>query len=204
MCCPAHSSANSDGRKIVGIRKRILINACDLREKTSYRRRTLGSPPRPAVVIEVQVPRGYQLLQGPPSAEPPTAREVGLELLPGLNRCGVMLSALEVRKVRKTHGCPSAPLKHGVNGLGQLSAATLVDAASVDLGVFEVPQLPGKATCLLDFAPTGLLLHGVEILDATECPFLLLPCVGEDGVVARLKDELEGKCGCVEQPHCAA
>lgn len=58
----------------------------------------------------------------------------GLQLLPGLQRRG---RERQVRQEDIAHSGAPVPLEHGVDSLGQLSAARLVDAAGIDPSVLE-------------------------------------------------------------------
>ena len=116
--------------------------------------RRLGPQEAPPLGVEDDAARGQQLLQGPAAREPAAAAEV---VLPGPVALGVVVH-VHVLEVGVAHGRLLVPRVHGVDGLGHLGAALLVDAARVDPDVV-VAILGRLAAGVRDLGVPGLELE---------------------------------------------
>lgn len=136
-----------------------------------------------------------ELLKRPASCEPATVAQIIVEY------AGVCSSEdwFDVGEIGIALGRLFIPKIHGVDGLGQLSAAGLVDAASVDPYVIESPTNSklGSAgdldVALLQDGGPSLLIQGLGrcqrgLRKATKAPqllnadFFIAPGVRQDGV----------------------
>ncbi|KAJ6439428.1 LOW QUALITY PROTEIN: hypothetical protein O9K51_07313 [Purpureocillium lavendulum] len=181
-------------------------------------------------------PRGEELLQRPAAGEPPRALERGarlvasffLLLLLQLDPAVMTRRPVVVGVVFQSRGCcetggpvvvrhvgeigkaargAAVPPEHGVDGLGQLRAARLVDAHRVDPSVREAAARQHEAAEGLDLGPAGLagMRPGDNVLQRGLGALLGHPRVREDGVRRRPGGErLEGQRGGVEEPHLVA
>ncbi|KAF5864253.1 hypothetical protein ETB97_008250 [Aspergillus alliaceus] len=78
--------------------------------------------------------RSNEFLQRPPALEPFAILDFFVEII-------FVLIGLHVLQIRIAYIRQLVPAEHGVDGLGQLSAAFFVDAASVNPGAYSYPSL---------------------------------------------------------------
>lgn len=142
---PGHFARHRDDGRI-GPSKDADVDARDFRQQALEQR--LAAEQFPVLGVEDNVPRGDELLQSPPSREPAAVSEFRTEAMLRIDQVGI------------ADGRPAIPRVHGVDGLGQLRAARLVDAAGIDPDVGVALGL-GERTCALDFGEAlGLPLAG--------------------------------------------
>jgi hypothetical protein len=150
----------------------------------------------PFTVEELDAAGSKQFLQGPAACEPSASSQL---LLDEHIRAG-----LEVLKIGNAALGLLVPLKHGVDGLAQLGAAGLVDAARIDPDmVHSLGQC--ELTYGLDLLESPLLGSHGQILHVLECDLVVAPRVREDpvGLVvpAGKTVGLEAVVRAIEEPH---
>ena len=115
-------------------------------------------------------------MQRPPAREPPALLKTRQKLHPVF-----LVSPRHVGKVGVALPRFGVPAKHGIDRLGQLSAALLIDTARVDPDPLKPPRLRERAATFdLDEAGPDFRLARVEVLKRH---FSVAPSVREDGVL---------------------
>src|SRR5262249_8258215 len=149
----------------------------------------------PAPVKEDEPLWSDEFLQGPPAREPAALLE------------GRGVGGLDVDQVGVTHLGIAVPLEHGVDGLGKLGAAALVDAARVDPDIsIAVATRLGAAVAHLGeaFLPADRdAVAPAGFPHVFEEDLVVGPRVRENGVVWRLlaDESLELQRGGIEKAH---
>ena len=120
----------------------------------------------PVIGEEEHVLRRDQLLERPAALEPQAAREVVVPIL-------IVFLGRNVPEVRVAQVRAPVPLVHGVDRLGQLRAARLVDAARIDPDVLEAVS-PRHLACPSDLLVEARKHFGVRLRIALNLQDLLV------------------------------
>jgi len=136
---PRHSAGDGVIARGRSMAQQILGDAGNALEKTAQICLSPSVPPD--TVVEDHISRCNKLLQCPSTGEPAATSKRRCKLSPGV----------QVRQVDVADLCLLVPVEHGVDGLGKLGAAGLVDATCINPSELET-MLGREGEGLLDFA----------------------------------------------------
>lgn len=128
---------------------------------------TLRASERPRLIIELEDPRGDELLQRPATSKPPTLGQLIMN---------IAIIRREIHKPGIAHIGVEVEPEHGVDGLCQLRAAGLVDAAGVGPGVLQA-ILSSELAELLEFGEAAFAGADGVVGEVLEGDFLVFPGV---------------------------
>ena len=141
---PVHTPPDADDREVRLPRQHLTPHPGDLLEET--RKPELVPDDLPILRHEDDKSGRDELLQRPPALVPARVPE-------GRVRRIEDAVAGDVLEVRKTYLRTGVPTKHRVDGLGELRAAALVDAAGVHPQPFALVFLKSDSARVLNFGP---------------------------------------------------